>query len=117
MAIPDRLNPRVWLRDWLNKPTRAEQAKASQHGEFSVLAARHTVKVENGEIVGTERISESGEGFGILAGRFRVAPGELSEAPESPATKPSNQLESEVVARLQCDDRLARAISGLRNPS
>jgi len=28
MNIPDRWNPRLWLRDWLNKPSRAEvQAK------------------------------------------------------------------------------------------
>lgn len=54
MAIPDRLNPRVWLRDWLNKATPAERTEISQRGEFSVLAARHTIKLENGEIVGLE---------------------------------------------------------------
>ena len=25
--LPDRWNPRVWLRNWLNKPTQAELAQ------------------------------------------------------------------------------------------
>lgn len=25
--LPDRWNPRVWLRDWLNRPTASEQAR------------------------------------------------------------------------------------------
>ncbi|NIJ89460.1 hypothetical protein FHR49_002261 [Xanthomonas campestris] len=29
--LPDRFNPRVRLRDWLNKPSRAELARPSQH--------------------------------------------------------------------------------------
>lgn len=27
-AIPDRWNPRLWLRDWLIRPSRDEQARA-----------------------------------------------------------------------------------------
>lgn len=41
MAIPDRWNPRVWLRDWLLKPTAAELASTeSMTKSLSVWVAR-----------------------------------------------------------------------------
>jgi len=50
-SIKDRCNPRVWLRNWLNKPTESE---LSRPGEFIVLASQYTVKVVDGEIDGVE---------------------------------------------------------------
>lgn len=40
LEIPDRLNPRVWLRDWLCKSTRAEKEKEDAcHQAFMEKAA------------------------------------------------------------------------------
>lgn len=49
---PDRWNPRVWLRDWLMKPTAGEQARA-ETGRKSAFAM-HTVELDpdSGEIIG-----------------------------------------------------------------
>lgn len=35
--LPDRFNPRVWLRDWLTKSTPAEQARWDAINKFSEL--------------------------------------------------------------------------------
>ena len=36
-ALSDKWNPRLWLRDWLNRPSRAEMAER----QAAELAARH----------------------------------------------------------------------------
>src|SRR5690606_14844118 len=56
--LPDHLNPRVRLRDWLNKPSRAEREAAQERaesGNFSTISARHTVVIDpdDGKIIGT----------------------------------------------------------------
>lgn len=33
MALPDHLNPRLWLRGWLLKPGEAEQLQITAQGE------------------------------------------------------------------------------------
>lgn len=67
---PDRLNLRVWLRDWLNKPTSAESRPP--------VSARHSIAIDpdTGLIAGTR----------LLADKFSVRsdPGECPEGPESP---------------------------------
>lgn len=48
--LRDHLNPRVWLRDWLNKPTATEVVKSRAEA-----MPRHTVEIDpdTGFIVGT----------------------------------------------------------------
>ena len=77
MAIPDRLNPRVWLRNWLNKPTESERAASDAliewrdrtmervHGKLAPAvsegAAAFEVIAEVRRILGTDvRRSEAG---------------------------------------------------------
>lgn len=38
--LPDRWNPRVWLRDWLMKPTATEISAAARPVEVSPLLDR-----------------------------------------------------------------------------
>ena len=61
--LPDGLNPRVWLRDWLTKLTAAERARA-ESVERSI-SAMHTVLVgpDNGLITGTNRVEAMQHGL------------------------------------------------------
>ncbi|MBN8791728.1 MAG: hypothetical protein J0I01_05810 [Stenotrophomonas nitritireducens] len=65
-SIKDRCNPRVWLRNWLNKSTQAELA---QPGKFSVLASQYAVKVVDGEIDGVEAVARAAAIAGEAARR------------------------------------------------
>lgn len=94
--LPDRFNPRVRLRDWLNKPSRADLARPSLQEMIistvaqdiavagrinSVLRSRFTVAVDpcSGRVVGTRILGCTDINFslpeGVEARRHKVADG------------------------------------------
>ncbi len=104
--LPDRLNPRLWVRDWLTKPSRAELARPSLQEQIistvaqdiavagrinSVLHSRFTVAVDpcSGRAVGTRLLGGTDINFslpeGVEARRHTVADGtthiDLVESP------------------------------------
>ncbi|NJC36410.1 hypothetical protein GGR60_000900 [Xanthomonas arboricola] len=94
--LPDRFNPRVRLRDWLNKPSRADLARPSLQEVIistvakdiavagrinSVLRSRFTVAVDpcSGRAVGTRILGGTDINFslpeGVEARRHKAADG------------------------------------------
>ncbi|MEA5123277.1 hypothetical protein [Xanthomonas floridensis] len=69
--LPDRLNPRLWLRDWLNKPTAAEATAASYRFNGQVPIAAYSLQTIRDC---TGRISVCGFGVSCDNGPFVVGP-------------------------------------------
>lgn len=67
--LPDRFNPRLWVRDWLNKPTAAEKADAQ-----SVSASLAAVVEQQIRSSGSNWSTSSPSG---LASRPSRSPGAL----------------------------------------
>lgn len=91
--LPDHLNPRVRLRDWLNKPSRAEREAAQERaesGNFSTISARHTVVIDpdDGKIIGTATDSESAERLISARRAASQRPSESQQGPDSCSGRP-----------------------------
>lgn len=103
--LPDRLNPRLWVRDWLNKPSRADMARPSLQEQIVSNVAQHmaagrvagalqsqftvAVNPESGRAVGTRLLGGTDINFslpeGVEARRHTAADGttyiDLVESP------------------------------------
>ncbi len=66
--LPDRWNPRLWLRDWLTKPSRAEA------GSGQSLPNRMLIDTTT---FGSVNTTAQGEPKAVEYGPFHVASGEL----------------------------------------
>ncbi len=79
--LPDRWNPRIKLRNWLNKQSAAELAyPVSSTGLLAALASQWIVVTDASGNVHRYEVRD-GEEFHFLADKFSITPTEGSAAP------------------------------------